>query len=255
MTIPTPAQVRDWLHHLPDLCALLGDALVTRSAEQHTSRPVPASKPPVRLDIIGLLDERDVDWEAGMWRVDPDGHGVLPWLWGWCRDIEADAYQLRPTLCDEVPDPPTVAGCCAWLMQDDLLDWCAVTLRQWDEFAIDLGRVHAAVRNATANVADQRVRPVPCGRCGEALTQVKPGLWECEQGHMTSVQAVTVNRGAKIIGIRADALGKLVRQPGPGVEPARPILGDGGSRRLYDLNDLRRVVTFSQQADKEGEAC
>ena len=39
MTIPTPAQVRDWLHTLPDLCALLGDALVTRSAEQYTSRP------------------------------------------------------------------------------------------------------------------------------------------------------------------------------------------------------------------------
>lgn len=236
MTIPAPAQVRDWLRTLPDLCALLGDALVTRSAEQHTSRPVPGSKPPVRLDIIGLLDERDVDWEAGMWRVDPDGHGVLPWLWGWCRDIEADAYRLRPTLCDEVPDLPTIAGCCAWLLQDDLLEWCAATLRQWDEFAIDLGRVVGAVRNATRHVADQRVRPVPCGRCGEALTQVKPGLWECEQGHMTSVQAVSLREAARQTGVPEATLRRWVR-----MSNAHRV-SDGPTTVLYDLGDIRRIV-------------
>ena len=244
MTIPTPAQVRDWLHHLPDLCALLGDALVTRSAEQHTSRPVPGSKPPVRLDIIGLLDERDVDWEAGMWRVDPDGHGVLPWLWGWCRDIEADAYQLRPTLCDEVPDPPTVAGCCAWLMQDDLLDWCAATLRQWDEFAIDLGRVVAAVRNATANVAEQRERPVECPRCGFALHRVKPDLWECSEGHALAVHAVTLREAAAILrrtdGNRAPTVRTLQRWANrPGL--LTPVI-DGPRSRLYDLGQIRAVL-------------
>ena len=237
MTAPTATQVRVWLAELPDLCALLPDALVTRAAGQQTSRPVPSSKPPVRLDIVALLDTRErCDWEQGMWRVDPDGMGVLPWLWGWARDLESCAYDLRPMLCDEVPEKVTVASLCQWLLQDDLLEWCEQTLQQWDEFAYDLRRVVASVREATRNVRDVAPVVVPCGRCGEALTQVKPGLWECEQGHMTSVQAVSLREAARQTGVPEATLRRWVR-----MSNAHRV-SDGPTTVLYDLGDIRRIV-------------
>ncbi|MGC8059562.1 hypothetical protein ACP3WF_23980, partial [Salmonella enterica] len=72
----------------------------------------PGSRPPARLDVIQLLDRRVRDLTSRAEWVDPDRAGLLPYLWTWCRDIEADALDAghHP---DDLPD--TVAGCCAWL--------------------------------------------------------------------------------------------------------------------------------------------
>lgn len=247
MTAPTTAQVRVWLAELPDLCALLPDALATRTAGQQTSRPVPHSKPPVRLDIVALLDTRErCDWEQGMWRVDPDGQGVLPWLWGWARDLESCAYDLRPTLCDEVPEKVTVASLCQWLLQDDLLEWCEVTLQQWDEFAYDLRRVVASVREATRNVRDAEVKPVGCPRCGYPLEQVKPGMWECSEGHPLTVRPVTLREAARATGVRRDTLRDWLDEAG--VQRLR----ENATRHLYDLGEVRRVVAHKRLSGLAG---
>ena len=236
MTTPTAEQVRQWLGALPDLCALLPAALVARTPEQRVSRPAPGSKPPVRLDISRLLDTRETcDWESGMWRVDPDGHGVLPWLWGWCRDLEAEAYRDRAELCDEVPAEPTVSSCCTWLQQGDLLEWAADSLQQWHEFAVDTGRVVRAVRDATRAVADLQDRPVPCGRCGEPLELQRDGLWECWSGHAVSIQPVGVREAARIVEVNYETLRRWLAE-----DPVARIVD--GARPVYDLGEIRRVV-------------
>ena len=91
-TPPAAAKVGAWLRDIPELCALLDDAAVTRGPSAETARPAPGSRPPLRLDVVHLQDEREKhNWESGMWWCDPDRQGVLPYLHGWARTPRAAA--------------------------------------------------------------------------------------------------------------------------------------------------------------------
>ena len=245
MTSATPDDVRHWLGQLPELCALLPDAAVARGAIDGP-RPAPASKPPLKLHILHLLDRREkANWEFGMWQVDPDRQGILPYLWGWVRDLEATLYEESARLPDETPTDPTVAGCCDWLVRHLGM---AEALDQWPEFADGIRVIRGHLLAATSGVRDLYDKPVPCSRCGNPLQRVdERPLWECSAcGHEVTVQAVTLNQAAKIMGVPKDKLYTIANRPALladiGAQPLRPVLGETGSRKLYDLNDLRRVV-------------
>lgn len=242
------AKVRGWLIDLPDRAALLPDALITRP-QASGSRPAPGSRPPVNLDVLAVLDRDDRtrrgwDWELGVGWCDPESVGVLPYLWGWARDIEACAYEDRPEMPAELPDPPTVAGVCSWLLTE--LDWAA-TLPQWPEMVEGVRITWRRVRDATAHVADPVDRPVPCRLCGFALERVagdRP-LWQCKAcGHEVSVQAVTIRQAAKILRrpertIRTWATRSLIK-----------AISDGPRSNLYDLGDIRRVHAEVELRDR-----
>ena len=238
---PTVEDVRRWLTELPDLCALLPDALVVRTPHGEGSRGVPGPKPPARLGVLHLLDERTKDVQDSSCYPDypdPDRVGVLPYLDTWARDLEATALDERPELPDELPEHPTVANICGWLLGE--LEW-ASTLPQWPELADGCGRLWKAVRIATRAVRDRDERPVPCSRCGagrlERVEGEKP-LWECRAcGHLISVRAVTLGQAAKIIGVHREQLKRWSMRQGL----LSPI-SDTPGRRLYDLGELQRLV-------------
>lgn len=243
----TPDEVRKWLAEILELAALLPDALIAGpKPDGGGSRPVPSSRPPVKLHIVSLLaaaERYDNLWEAGMCYVDPDGAGVLPYLWGWARDIEATLYEASPVLPDEVPEVPTLASVCDWLSRH--AEAASVTA-QWPELVYGVREVRQGLRGATAAVRDIEERAVPCPRCGDPLTHIEgeTARWECPSGHETHVQAVTIGQAARIIGCGRNTLATLVNRPGllaDGIDAARPVLGDRGGRKLYDLNDLRRL--------------
>lgn len=240
---PTADDVRHWLGLLPELCALLPDAAVARGAIDGP-RPAAASKPPVKLHVLHLLDTREKwDWEWGMWQVDPDRQGVLPYLWGWVRDLEATAYETSVELPGETPTEPTVASCCDWLSRHLHI---AEHLAQWPEFACGVKAVH---RNVTAAVSAVRGRdkPVPCNRCGIGTLDrdAETNRWTCKAcGHIVAVQAVTIRQAAKIVGrpertLRAWAQRNLLTR-----------VADGPRLHLYDLGDIRRVA--AEVALREG---
>ena len=238
MSDPTIDDVRRYLSELPELCALLPDALVTRTAGVQTSRPTPSSRPPTKLDVLHLMDESPKDTlgeeYTGKRYPDPDRVGVLPYLWSWVRDIESEAMDMRPQLPDELPEQPTVSNACAWLLEE--LEWAA-TLPQWDEMAYGVRSTWQAVRSAVSSVADKPERKVPCGRCELPLTPIEGTrpMWECPSGHVTSVQAVTLKQAARIIGIRNERLQAYAN---------RNLLQrvKDGSKILYDLSSIRAIV-------------
>lgn len=235
----TPQQVTAWLGRIPELCALLPDAERTRSTIDGP-RPAPASRPPARLDVIDLLDGREKhDWEQGMGWCDPDRQGVLPYLHGWVRDLEASAYDVdsEPS---EPPEHPTIVNLCDWLTRH--IDLSA-NLPQWADYAWGVGQVHHRLVAATRAVADKTERPVPCGMCSGPLTRVDGGqaLWQCEDcGHEVTVQAVTINQAAGLMGVPKSSLYALINRPGL-IRELNPIAGDERGKRLYDVGELRRL--------------
>ena len=249
----TPDEIRTWLAEIVDMATLLPDAAITRTAGAKTSRPTPSSKPPTRLDVVHLLDHRDkpkpgvehgMAWSRGMQYVDPDRIGVLPYLDGWCRDLETTLMDEHPAVPDETPEHPTVATCADWLTRHAE---AAATTAQWPEVVYGLRVLRRNMRAATAGVRDERRRPVPCSRCGEPLERIgEQALWACVNGHETSVQAVTLNQAAQVTGAKKDQLYGFANRPGllaaMDIEPLTPVLGDTGGRKLFDLNDIRRVL-------------
>lgn len=242
MTAPTVADTRRHLEELPDLCAYLPDAAQARAAIEGP-RPAPASKPPLRLDILHLQDTRTKWHDPAMALCDPDRQGVLPYLWGWVRDVEADALDQSPELPPEPPEVPTVANCCDWLTK--MLTFAA-TLPQWPELAHGIKRTHQAVRDATAGVRDVEEKPVPCTRCDDGtLRDVTTGrLWQCDRcGHEVSVIAVTLGQAAKITGCPRSTLyawrdRNLLQR-----------VKDGNRAALYDLGSIRRLVSEQRARD------
>ena len=236
-TPPAAAKVGAWLRDIPELCALLDDAAVTKGPSAETARPAPGSRPPLRLDVVHLQDEREKhDWESGMWWCDPDRQGVLPYLHGWARDIEATAYEERPTLPDELPAEPTVASVCAWLLAE--VDY-AVTLPQWPEFAAGVATVHSRLRAATGAVRPMEARPVPCRACGGPLRPRagRAASWQCEAcERVVTVQAVTLVEAAPLVGVSKTTLYRWALRPGV----LSPVVD--GAKKLYDLGDIRRLV-------------
>ena len=237
------AQILDWAAILP--------ALLTRRAPtgdtSRTGRRVPGSRPPVRLDVLHVLDTRtrvagdDAEDRAWHDRMASDHRqGLLPDLWQWCRLIEAEAMDACPDVPEELPERPTLASVVDWLVKHT--PW-ALTQPWADEYAADVDWWWRKLREA---VGEASPAGVPCGRCGETLGMVHLGLWECGAGHQVTVHPVSVNLAAQKIGIPKDQLYALIAQPQQlralGIEPPRPILGETGARRVYDLSDLRRLV-------------
>ncbi len=235
MTHPSAADTRRHLAELPELCALLPDAAVTRSVVEGP-RPAPASKPPLRLDVLDLMDTRlkaDQTHHRSKTLCDPDRMGVLPYLFTWCRDLTETVEGLPP-----LPDRLTVATICDWLGQQSGI---AETLPQFGEMAYGIKQTHQAVRDATTSVRDIDPVPVPCSNCGAGtLKTTGPNLWQCNAcGREVTVQAVTIPQAAKIIGVKRSTLyayrdrNVMQRIQGPG--------GPGGSQ-LFDLGSVRRMV-------------
>ncbi|MGO5251679.1 hypothetical protein ACTQ2Q_10070 [Atopobiaceae bacterium LCP21S3_F11] len=238
MTTPT---TREQLTELADLAALLPVALITRLPDDSGRRDAPRSKPPARLDVIQLLDRRlDQDVAAGRaeW-VDPDRAGLLPYLWTWCRDIEADALDAghHP---DDLPD--TVAGCCAWLTT-----WLnfAQTLPQWDELVLGIDRCWRNTRAATRGVRDDDPpRHARCNRCHIGTLTPSGDVWTCTDcARIISITAVSLPDAARLTGIPLRTLQAWA---------ARSLLDRGVAdpddqrRTLYDLGTIRRVAAEAQ---------
>ena len=238
------AQILDWAALLP--------ALLTRRAptgdSSNSGRRTHGSKPPVRLDILQILDTRrratgdDAEDRAWHDRMASDHRqGLLPDLWQWARMIEAEALEGCPDVPDELPEAPTLASVIAWLIKHTIR-WTLA--QQWaSEYVADIDWWWRRLRDL---VGEASPAGVPCGRCGETLGMVHLGLWECGAGHQVTVQPVSINLAAQKIGIPKDQLYALIAQPQQlrtlGIEPPRPILGETGARRVYDLSDLRRLV-------------
>ncbi len=235
MTVPSAADTRRHLAELPELCALLPDAAVARSVVEGP-RPAPASKPPLRLDVLDLMDTRlkqDQTHHRSKTLCDPDRMGVLPYLFTWCRDLTETVEGLPP-----LPDRLTVSSCCNWLTQniDD-----ASTLPQFGEMAHGIQQTHQAVRDATTSVRDADPVPVPCGQCGNPLKATGPNLWQCGAcGKEVTVQAVTLRQAAKIVGDIGHAT--LWRWSKRNLFTR---IQDSG-RDLYDLGSIRRVVAYER---------
>lgn len=237
----TPADVQAWLDEIADLAPLLRDAAVTGPHQEAVSRPVPGSKPPMRLEPVVLLDERQkgTEWLAGMEYVDPQRLGLLPYLDGWVRDIEASLLDACPDLPEPIPDTPTITADCQWLSRHAQ---AASRLPQWPELVYGLRHIRAALRAATAGVRDTVAKPVPCPRCGDPLRQVgEKALWACDNGHETSVQAVTLRQAARIVGVPVSTLKRWARRPG-----LLPRVRESERRSLYDLGSIRAIVAESQ---------
>ena len=224
--------VRRALTELPELAALLPTALVTRVPGGTAVRSTPGSRPPVRLDVLTLLDDRERYVARAEW-LDPDRAGILPYLDTWCRDIEADALDAGLTP-EPLPDPATVSGDCAWLLA--MLDFAA-TLPQWPEMADGITITHRRARAATRGVRDDDpAQPVICNRCGEGRLEAVGLQWACTWCEReVTVQAVTLRQGHEITGVK---LRTLQRWAWRGL--LTPVTDDTG-RKLYDLGDIRRV--------------
>lgn len=237
MITPTVDDVLRYLAELPELCALLPEAAIVRTPSGEGSRGTPGPRPPLRLDVLHLLDTRDKGWAFDV-PPDPDRMGVLPFLDSWARDLEATALDERPELPDELPDPPTVTGLCKWLTGEAL--W-ASGLPQWPEMADGIHKTWKAVRIACRAVREVDERPVPCNRCGAGELRHVEGdrpMWECSQcEHQVTVQAVTLRQAAKIIGVPKSTLADWARRRAL-VAP----ISDSPGRRLYDLGQLRRLA-------------
>lgn len=237
-------EVRTWLRDIPELCALLPDAAATRTAIEGP-RPAPGSRPPVRLDVLHLLDGRDKHRDANMATCDPDRQGVLPYLFGWVRDIEADALDQSPELPPEAPEVPTVAGCCAWLTA--MLPFAA-TLPQWFELADGIKVVHSRLRSATAGVRDVEQRPVPCTRCKVGRLELAgPKLWQCDEcGWEFTVQAVSLPDAHRALRAlhhdKAPTLRTLQNwATRPGLLPG--LLESGPRTRVYDMATIHALTS------------
>lgn len=231
----SPDAIRRKLTEIPDLYALIPDALITRRTGAQIRRPVPSSRPPLNLDVFLLDERRRLDRTGRMTHCDPEGVGVLPYLDGWARDIEATALDQRTDAPDELPDPATLTGIINWLLAE--LDY-ASTLPQWYDMSWGIQQLHANIRRAVANVLDNE-RPVTCTRCGAGHLRRIEGdrpLWECHTcGHLVRIQAVTLRQAAKILGRPYPT---LIAWKNRNLITA---VSDGPRKNLYDLGELRRV--------------
>lgn len=252
MTTPSEADVRRWLAQLPARAALLPDALSTRRHGDGGGHGKPTPAAPTNLGVVAILDTRDEprpgwDWELGMGWCDPERVGILPYLHGWARDIEATAYESRPDLPAELPTPPTVASVCAWLLAE--LEW-ATTLAQWPEMADGIRVTWRRVEQATSHVADVHPpRPVKCDRCHEGrLEPDGPRLWRCSWcAREVSVTAVSLPMAAQALGVSPRTLQAWAKRSLLGRGVADP---DDQRRRLYDLRTVGRVL--AEQRLREG---
>lgn len=135
-------------------------AVPSRSGDFGPRRPGYASTPPLRLDVVAMLDRRTVVNGDGPDDVIDEVPNVWADLTGWARMVY-----------EENPDHPHVSD--QWEAAFDpsahLVAWTAlarahigwIATRPWvDEFAADISRVHAALRTACGDAP-----PKSLGRC------------------------------------------------------------------------------------------
>lgn len=228
---------RQALHDLPELCALLPAALTLRTPSP--GRTAPTSKPPLRLDILQLADTRDrTRWLDGMQWCDPDSVGILPYLWGWARDLEATALDTAPGLTPDLPATPTAVNIAEWLLET--AEWAA-TLPQWPELHSGILHCWRAAKTALSALREPETRPVPCSRCRQGHLQRIDGTtpaWQCNLcGHEVRIQAVTLKQAAQHVNMPYTTLRDWARRPGL----LAPI-EDSPRRRLYDLGQIRALA-------------
>lgn len=232
------AQLRDIL----DWAALL-PALLTRRAPTGDSsrggRPVPGSRPPVRLDVLQVLDDRERirgdDAEDRAWHdraASDHRQGLLPDLWQWCRMIESEAMDARPALPDELPERPNLASVVDWLTRHTA--W-AETQPWAGEYVADVQWWWRRLRELTGE--SERGSDVPCGRCGEMLHLVHVGLWECSSGHQVTIHPVSIREAARITEVPVATLHRWLRQ-----SDAPRLTESPSSGVVYDLGTIRRVI-------------
>jgi hypothetical protein len=229
--------VRQALSELADLCALLPEALTSGPGGGPRTHAGPSASVPLRLDVLQLLDLRDRSgWLDGMEYCDPEGVGVLPYLWGWARDFEATALDECPTAIPALPEKPTLSSVTNWLISQ--LDWITGTA-QWPDFEWGVLHVHRAVRAAVKHLREAGPA-VPCSRCGAGHLEVLPGrkaAWRCTAcGHEVTIQAVTLRQAASLVGVPLRTLYRW--------DARRMITAvcDEQGRRWWDLGDIRRAA-------------
>lgn len=235
----TPDEIRRWLADIADMAALLPLALIAgpSRSDVNTRRPVPSSKPLANIDLLSLTADANHlgdMWERGMQYVDPDGAGVLPYLWGWVRDVEATMYDddQQP---DEPPADPTVTECCNWLSR--YAD-AASKMLQWPEIAYGLRNLRGELLRATSGIREVEAKPVPCSICGLPLERVgEQALWRCGTGHEKTVEAVTLRQASERVGVPLSTLKRWSLREG-----LMPRLRESERRTLYDLGSIRRLA-------------
>ena len=237
--------IRQALSELADLCALLPEALTSGPGGGPRTHAGPSATVPLRLDVLQLLDVRDrTGWLDGMEYCDPEKVGVLPYLWGWCRDLEATALDECPAAIPALPEYPTLSSVTNWLISQ--LDWITGTA-QWPDFEWGVLHVHRAVRAAVKHLREAGPA-VPCSRCGAGHLEVLPGrkaAWRCTVcGHEVTIQAVTLRQAASLIGVPLRTLHDWAHRPGL----LSPV-SEGPRRRLFDLGQIRGLAAERRLRD------
>lgn len=245
MPLPTYADVDRCLEQLPHLAKWLPDTLVVGSGSDNGSGSMgqaAGSTVPINVTATALLDTRErYDWEDGMAWCDPDRQGVLPYLHGWVRDIEACMYDHGAE--PEIPPlTPTITNQAAWL-RIHLIN--AYGLPQWPEFADGIRHVHHAVDAATAAVRRTGPRQSSCGTCeAGTLTPSGHNRWTCTSCDKTvTVRAVTLREAAQHTGHPLRTLQHWAKTKGW----AR--VQDNEGRRYYDLAIIAREVAAARLRD------
>lgn len=236
------ADILDWAALLP--------ALLTRRAPtgdtSRGGRTSPGSRPPVRLDVLHVLDERpritgdDAEDRAWHDRMASDHRqGLLPDLWQWARMIESEAMDGRPALPDELPEQPTLASVVGWLTKHT--DPWALAQQWASEYVADIDWWWRRLRDLVGEARGHS--GVECGRCGEPLVLVHLGLWECGSGHQVTVQPVSIREGARIVEVSEATLRRWL------ASADAPRLSEAPGRVIYDLGTIRRVVAERRLAE------
>ncbi|MDO5091814.1 MAG: MerR family transcriptional regulator [Propionibacteriaceae bacterium] len=234
----TPIDIEQALAELPELCALLPDALTTGPNPWGGGRSGTPSGVPLRLDVLQLLDTRDTTgWLDGMEFCDPDSVGILPYLWGWCRDLGATLLDECHGQVEELPEQPTLASVTSWLLTH--LPQIRGTA-QWSDFEWGVLRMHRAARIATRRLRES-APDVPCPRCLQGRLRPVPArheAWQCSDcDHEVTIQAVTLRQASRLVDVPERTLRDWASRPGL----LSPVT-EGPRRRLFDLGQIRRLA-------------
>ena len=179
MTI-TADRSRLILTRLPDDIALLPLVLTGNGAGDHTSRTTPGSRPPLRADVLDMLDTRpktgamtdDPIGERDLERASGQGRrvGLLWELAQWTRLADEEMHDEGYPDAIPLADQPTVVSECGWLRLH--LDW--ITGRDWwPGFARDLAAMDREVQAALGIRPDYQPRHT----CGWRLVPRDSGTW------------------------------------------------------------------------------
>jgi hypothetical protein len=166
---------------LPDLMAELARCRTERLPDDGSNRHgKPGSRPPMRLDVLHLVDDRrKPGWEGDDPRLVrlSERYGVAPLLETWTR-----------VLAEELPEYPDLAEHATVRSEAAVLveHWDWIADQQWaNELADDVITVAGWVRVSLA------IRPEPkfrCPTCANRAYLVVGGFLTCSEGHEQSIR-------------------------------------------------------------------